>query len=352
MTSAHAITAQSVLDMYRPDLVPLEPNLSALAFPLMKIYPAECALREASATGEVDDETLIVESSSGTMALALAIVCNLQGRRLAIVSDYACDRDLCKRMEDLGAKIEIVTAPAASGGYQRSRLDRLHQIREQEPHSWWVNQYNNPANPLAYETVAEDLIKTHGRVDCLVGTVGSGGSMCGLAKCLRSSCANLHVIGVDTFGSVLFGLEDGPRTLRGLGNSILPGNLDHTDFDEIHWVTAAEAYTATRLLHRTTALFRGGTSGASWMVARYWAKSNPGQRVICIFPDDGYRYLQTIYDDAYMHSQRLWCEPLPSAPESVRSPEAHDSWTRMDWGRRHYSEVTVRRPEFATDGKL
>jgi cysteine synthase len=347
MTALHSTIAQSVLDLYRPALVPLEVNLSALVFPLMKIYPAECALRRASASGEIDDQTLIVESSSGTMALALAVVCNLQGRRLSIVSDYACDRDLCKRIEDLGAKIEIVQGPAACGGYQRSRLDRLNQIREQEPHSWWVNQYNNPANPMAYEAVAEYLVKTHGRVDSVVGSVGSGGSMCGLAKCLRSSYAGLHVIGVDTFGSVLFGLEDAPRTLRGLGNSILPGNLDHTDFDEIHWVTAAEAYTATRLLHRATALFRGGTSGASWLVARYWARKNPGHRVVCIFPDDGYRYLQTIYDNTYMHSQHLWREQLPLEAECVRLPEARNSWTYIDWARRHYSEVISSQPAFS-----
>lgn len=337
-----ANTLEGVLDTYRPSLVQLEPNITALVFPLMKIYPAECSVRTALSTGEVEDRTLIVETSSGTMALALAIVCNLYGRRLSIVSDYACDRDLCKRLEDLGATVEIVSGPAATGGYQRARLDRLKEICNHEPHHWWVNQYNNPSNPLAYDPVAEYIAKNHGPVDCLVGTVGSGGSVCGLARGLKASFPDLWVVGVDTFGSVLFGLEDAPRILRGLGNSILPSNLDHAVFDEVHWVSAAEAYTATRLLHRATALFRGGTSGASWMVARYWAQKHPGKRVVCVFPDDGFRYLHNIYDDAYMHSQRLWLEELPAAPECVLHPsQAGNSWTQMIWERRRYCDVTA-----------
>jgi cysteine synthase A len=149
----------------------------------------------------------------------------------------------------------------------------------------------------------------------------------------------LIVVGVDTFGSVLFGQPDAPRTLRGLGNSLLPRNLVHSAFDDIHWVSAAEAYTATRELHRETALFRGGTSGAAWVVARYYAQCHPGSRVVCLFPDDGYRYTDSIYNDRYMDENSLWTI-LPQRPRTVEFPEdARSCWSCMNWHRRNYEEV-------------
>jgi cysteine synthase A len=336
MTAMH----KSILDIYRPKLVPLEHNFTAAVFPFMKIFPAEFCVRRAREEGWISSQSLVVETSSGNMALGLAIVCNLYGHKLSLVSDYACDGFLRRRIEDLGARLDIVSAPSAAGGYQKARLDRLTEIREQIPDHWWVSQYDNPCNPGAYAFFAAQLIEELGRVDCLVGTVGSGGSVCGTSVFLKELFPEMKVVGVDTFGSVLFGQRDQLRQLRGLGNSLLPKNLDHTLFDEVHWVTAAEAYKATRLLHRGTSLFCGGTSGAAWMVARSWASRHPSQRVVAIFPDDGYRYADTIYNDDYLLKENLYLPELPQHPREVNNPlEAHSSWSRMQWERRHYSDV-------------
>lgn len=333
-------TEAAVLASYEARLVPLGDNLIAAAFPLMKIFPAEFCLRQAADQGLLERDTLVVESSSGTMAMGLAIVCRLRGHRLAIVSDSACDPLLRRRLEDLGTRVEVVTQPAEHGGLQQARLDRLAQIRAQEQRSFWVNQYGNPCNPGAYGPFASQLVESLGHVDCLVGTVGSGGSMCGTAGYLRELFPDLHVVGVDTPGSVLFGQPDRPRQLRGLGNSIHPANLDHAAFDEIHWVSAAEAYLATRLLHRASALFCGGTSGAAWMVAAHWAAAHPRARVVCVLPDDGFRYADTIYDDGYLDAQRLRLEALPARPLEVREPgQAGPAWSWMRWGRRSYAQV-------------
>lgn len=329
----------AVLGSFRPTLVPLDDNLVAAAFPLMKIYPADFCLRQALAQSGLTSSSLVVESSSGNLAMGLAIVCRLRGLRLVIVSDYACDPLLRRRLEDLGTRVEIVPAPAAAGGYQRARLDRLEQIRAENEHHFWVNQYDNPCNPGAYGPFAAQLVESLGRVDCLVGSVGSGGSVCGTARYLRELFPELHVVGVDTFGSVLFGQPDRPRQLRGLGNSILPRNLDHAAFDEVHWVTAAEAYRATRLLHKRAALFCGGTSGAAWMVAAHWARRNPGARVVCILPDDGFRYVETIYDDGYLAAQGLLLDELPQPREVSHPLEAGPSWSWMRWERRAHADV-------------
>lgn len=335
-------TYKTVINSYRPRLIALEDNLTAAVFPFMKIFPAEFCVRQAREEGRIQPRSMIVETSSGNMALGLALVCNLSGYKLTIVSDYACDGFFRRRLEDLGARVEIVSGPSLKGGYQRARLDRLAEICAETPDHCWINQYDNPGNPGAYSFFAAQLIESLGQVDCLVATVGSGGSACGTTAFLRELFPEMRTIGVDTFGSVLFGQPDQVRKLRGLGNSVLPKNLDHTLFDEVHWVTAAEAYTATRLLHQRTTLFCGGTSGAAWLVARHWAKQNPKARVVCICPDDGSRYVDTIYNDEHLWKENLWLPELPDAPREVANPlDAGPPWSRMEWGRRAYSEVVT-----------
>jgi cysteine synthase len=324
-----------------PNLVELGPGLVAAAFSLMKLIPARFMLDRARSRGDLAPGSLVVETTSGTFGLALAILCNLEGYRLHLVSDPAVDPALHRRLTDLGATVDIVTQPAPVGGLQRARLDRLDEVRAESPCHFWPRQYTNPDNPASYAGLAELLAGSVGRIDCLVGTVGSGGSMCGTSTFLRRRFPQLVAIGVDTHGSVLFGLPDeGARMLRGLGNSLMPANLDHRAFDEVHWVTAAEAFLATRQLHRRHALFAGPTSGAAYMVARWWAERNPGSRVVMLLPDEGYRYQETVYDDGWLHANGVALEALPDEPLLVEDREGLPRrWTRFRWARRSYLEV-------------
>jgi cysteine synthase len=307
----------------------------------MKVYPAEYCTRRAIADGIVEPDTLVVETSSGTMAHGLAIVCALRKLRLTIVTDPACDPRLCARLRALGARVDVVPAPASKGGYQRARLDRLAEVCAEHPRHWWVNQYDNPSNAASYAAVAAQLVEQLGRIDCLVGTVGSGGSMCGTGVYLREFFPDLTVVAVDTFGSVLFGQPDGPRKLRGLGNSLLPKNLDHTLVDEVHWVSAAEAFIATRQLYSSATLFRGPTSGACWLVARHYAATHRGAKVVCLFPDEGDRYVDSVYDEAYLRREGLWLDVLPDRPTEVSKPEdARQSWSVCQWARRPLAGVS------------
>jgi S-sulfo-L-cysteine synthase (3-phospho-L-serine-dependent) len=308
----------------------------------MKVFPAEYCVRRAIDAGCVKPGTLVAETSSGTMAHGLAIVCALRGLALTIVTDPVCDARMVRKLRGLGARVEVVSEPAAAGGYQAARLERLHAICAENADSWWLNQYDNPANAGSYAAVAAELVDRLGRVDVLVATVGSGGSICGVSAGLRQLFADLEVVAVDTFQSVLFGQPDGSRMLRGLGNSILPLNLDHSAVDEVHWVSAAEAFTATRTLHRRTSLFRGPTSGAAWMVARWYAETRPEAHVVCLFPDTGDRYLDTVYDDEYMAGQGLLLPALPGSPVGVGRPsQARDEWSSMRWQRRTLEVVTA-----------
>jgi cysteine synthase len=344
MSSATAAARRidgSVVDAIElPRIIRLGENLYAAAFRLMKLCPARFILDRARDEGLLRPGSTIIETTSGTFGLALAMLAALRGYRLIMVSDPAMDDALCRRIRDLGARVEIVREPAAVGGFQGSRLARMAELQAEYPDHFWPSQYDNPHNPGGYACVAELLAETLGHVDCLVGTVGSGGSVCGTSRFLRLVSPDLHTVGVDTPGSVLFGQKDRKRLLRGLGNSLMPRNLDHACFDEVHWVTAGDAFRATRELHRDHALFMGATSGAAFHAARWWGRANPGRTVVAVLPDEGYRYQDTVYNDMWLHQQGLLHHRSAAEPELVQHPrDGGDGWTRMLWGRRSYEEV-------------
>jgi len=304
-----------------PRIVHLGPNLFGAAFTLMKLLPARHILDRAREDGLLEPGTVVIESTSGTFGLALAMECRLRGRPLVLVSDPAVDPALRRRMRDLGAAVDIVAEPAAVGGYQQARLDRLAELRARHPRHFLPAQYSNPDNPGAYGVLAEFLTATLGRVDVLVGPVGSA-------------------VAVDTPGSVLFGQRDAPRRIRGLGNSLMPANLDHSAFDEVHWVSDREGFAATRALHRRHALYMGPTSGAAWMVAQWKARLEPDARVVVLLPDEGHRYQDTVYDDAWLRRQGLRLRRLPGRPVEVDAPhEGGPEWSWLRWNRRRLDAV-------------
>ena len=323
-----------------PKLIRLDDNLFGAAFFLMKLLPARFILDRARDAGLLREGSVIIETTSGTFGLALAMLCKLRNYKLILVSDPAIDAPLQRRLEDLGTTVEIVREPSPTGGFQQARLDRMAEVQAAHPEHFWPAQYSNPHNPGSYAPFAELLTEAIGKIDCLVGTVGSGGSMCGTSLYLRLLFPHLRVIGVDTYGSVIFGQPDRKRMLRGLGNSLMPPNVEHSAFDEIHWVDAAAGYTGTRVLHKQHALYMGPTSGTAYLVAQWWARQNPEANVVVVLPDEGYRYQDTVYNDQWLHEKKLWLDKLPEAPQRVEHPhEARNEWTCMDWNRRTYEDV-------------
>lgn len=323
-----------------PRLICLSGGLYATAFVNMKLLPASFILDRARDSKLVRPGSVVIETTSGTFGMALAMVCNLRGYRLILISDPAIDPLLQRRLEDLSARVEIVRQPSSEGGFQRARLDRMAELQEEHPGHFWPAQYDNPHNPGAYARLTELLIESIAQVDCIVGPVGSGGSMCGTVDYLRLLFPHIKAVGVDTPGSILFGQPDTPRMLRGLGNSLMPGNLKHSTFDEIHWVSAAEAFAAARCLHRTHSLFVGPTSGAAYLAAKWWARKNPDATVVVLFPDEGYRYQDTVYNDNWLHANGLSLAALPAEPVAVNHPlSAGPGWSCIEWNRRTLEQV-------------
>lgn len=323
-----------------PRTIQLTGNFYAVVFSLMKLLPARFIIDQAEASGVLTQGTPVLETSSGTFGLGLAMICRLRGYPLTIVGDAVIDLNLKIRMEMLGARVEIVAENGHPAGIQGARLDRLAALRAEQPSSFTPDQYGNPDNAGSYAVVGDLITETVGAVDCLVGPVGSGGSTGGLAESLRAH-HDVHLVGVDTQGSVIFGLPPGPREIRGLGSSIIPGNVRHTRYDEVHWVNAAEAAWATRELFQRYGLFMGPTSGAAYLAGIWWARTNPDAKVLAIFPDEGHRYHATVYGSQWRDADQLAAARAGSGPVLVAHPrDVPGQWSRIRWERRPLSSVT------------
>ncbi|WP_018321476.1 pyridoxal-phosphate dependent enzyme [Bradyrhizobium sp. WSM2793] len=331
-----ADTLSDIISAHAPlKIISLRPeNLAALDFRIMKVFPAFNIIETGLRNGDIGSNTTVVETSSGTMALGLAIVCMHLGLKLHIFGDQAIEPPLRRTMEDLGAEVHLIDATSSDANVQVLRKQALLDFIDRTAASW-SRQYDNLGNRLSYARPAEEAIRRLGKIDVMVATVGSGGSSCGLAHYCRAFFPEMKLVGIDTFGSVLFGHSAGRRDLRGLGNSILPGNLCHEAFDEVHWLGANEAYQAAHRLHRETSLKRGPTSGAAYLVAKWYAERFPRSKVLAVFPDDSNRYEHNVYDPAWLHEHSYRAELAAIEPILVRHPLcAKGGWCRFDWSRR------------------
>jgi S-sulfo-L-cysteine synthase (3-phospho-L-serine-dependent) len=323
-----------------PRIIRLSGNLFAAAFRLMKLLPARHMIDKAEEAELLRPGGTVIETSSGTLALGLAIVCRLRDYELIIVGDPAIDRNLRAQLELLGASVELVDNADQPGGIQRARLVRVEELRADIPNSYVPGQYDNPENPAAYAPVADLICDALGGVDCLVGTVGSGGSTGGIAKAIRQRQGDVRLVGVDSHASVIFGRKDGPRLLRGLGSSIRPRNVAYDTYDEVHWVMPGEAFYAARELYQTHGLFMGPTSGAAYLVGSWWAQANRESKTIILLPDEGYRYQDTVYDNDWLRAHHTQLGERAAGPTTVGHPsQAGNSWSKIDWARRTLDSV-------------
>ncbi|TYR36741.1 pyridoxal-phosphate dependent enzyme [Mesorhizobium microcysteis] len=329
----------SDIDYFRaletPRLSALGSNLVAAAFPMMKLMPARFILDRAEKAGELSSGGRIIETTSGTFGLALAMLAAARSYPLTLVTAKSLiDPPYQKRLEMLGAEVVVLDDDQGDGN-QAGRIAYLHDRLEAEPSTFWTRQYDNPGNPHSYARLAEMLVRRVGRIDWLVGCAGTGGSLCGTGAFLRHLFPDMKIAAVDTHNSVLFGHKAGRRMLRGLGNSVMPGNVKHNLIDEVHWVGAYVAYRSAHRLLREQGMFMGPTSGAAAIVAEWIARRDPDASVVAIMPDEGFRYSATVYDQNWLNSHPGWTSTSAYEPANLTTiePRTERDWTRFEWGR-------------------
>lgn len=322
-----------VSDLCTPTFHRIDYNLTAMRFSLMKALPAQYRVKALLA--QYPNLRTVVETTSGTAGLGLAAICEEVGIECILVSDPAIDADLQHRLEALGAVVIKVDKEFKfkPGGFQKARMECLKKILQAKPGSVWTEQYNNADWSLAYASAVGDLRAAGFRPDILVAACGSGASGCGVARAL-AKLGPIHTYMVDTAGSVLFATPEGPRDLRGLGNSIIPKNLDHTLVDGVFWVNNAAAVAGAYEINQGL-MDVGPTSGAAWLAARWLAHRFPTQEIVFICPDDGRRYPDV--HDAKKVEEFGPVTPRDFAPQIVTHPlqvRATERFQFFHWNRR------------------
>lgn len=294
----------------------------------MKDRVAKQILLDAKRSGALRDGAPIMETSSGTMALGLALVGNALGHEVHIVTDPRIDPITLAKLQATGTQVHIVSH-MNQHGWQGARLERLHELLNHTPDAFWPRQYENPQNPSAYTELAHELLEVTDRVDILVVAVGSGGSLSGTARALLRHNPQLHVVAVDAVGSVIFGQPHHPQRLQGgLGNSLIPANVTFSLIDEVHWLNDREAFAATLELARAEQIFAGNSSGSVYAVARWMSHITPSDtQIVAIFPDRGDRYVHTIYNQDYRQEHGMQQLSFPSTPHELGELTPVTEWS-------------------------
>ncbi|MFK0292839.1 PLP-dependent cysteine synthase family protein [Streptomyces sp. NPDC090442] len=297
----------------------------------IKDRPGLHMVERARARGDLKPGGRIIESTSGTLGLGLALAGMVHGHPVTLVTDPGLERSMAQLLSAYGAQVTIVSEPHPTGGWQQARRDRVTRLLERHPGSWCPDQYNNPDNTSAYTPLALELAHQLGHIDILVCSVGTGGHSAGVSRVLRQLFPGLQLVGVDTTGSTIFGQPARPRLMRGLGSSIYPRNVAYDHFAEVHWVAPAEAVWTCRQLAASHYATGGWSVGAVALVAGWLARTLPVEtRIAAIFPDGPQRYLGTVYDDDYCAAHGLLDAPPAPEPDVVGRLDEKEitRWTR------------------------
>ena len=251
-------------------------------------------IRAAEEAGLLKPGATIVEPTSGNTGVALAYIGRQRGYRVVLTMPETMSAERRALLSALGA--ELVLTDGAKG--MAGSIEKAHELLESTPGAWMPDQFNNPANARAhYETTGPEIwADTGGRVDALVATVGSGGTVTGAGRYLKEQNPALYVAAVEPAESpVLSGGTPGPHKIQGIGAGFVPGVLDRGVLDEVMTVTGDEAYAAARELARTEGVLCGISSGAAAHAARALAArpDMADKAIAVILPDTGERYLSS-----------------------------------------------------------
>jgi 2,3-diaminopropionate biosynthesis protein SbnA len=242
-------------------------------------------------------ESVLVESSSGNLGVALSMLAASKGHRFLCVTDSRCNLSTRLMMEALGSQVHVITEPDAKGGFLGARLDYVRALCASDDRYVWLNQYTNPDNWKAhYRTTAPAIARRFPQLDVLFVGAGTTGTLMGCTRYFREWHRPVRVVAVDSVGSVTFGGAPGRRMIPGLGMGVRPPLLDESLVDEAVHVEEADTIRACHRLARHGFLF-GGSTGTVVSGAMGWLADQDARELtaVAIAPDLGERYLDTIY---------------------------------------------------------
>jgi cysteine synthase A len=268
-----------------------------------KFRTAKALMTDLEARRLLRQDSIVIESTSGNLGVALACICQSMGLRFVAIVDPKTTSENISKMRAFGAEIDVVTEADGSGGFLPARLKRLNDLRNISNRYVWTDQYSNWANPLAHymQTGPEILRQSGGSLQAVYIPVSTGGTLAGTARYLRETSPATLIVGVDAAGSVVFGGKPGVRKLTGIGSSRRSDFLTSSHYDEFYIVSDREAFPFCRALLTQTGVELGGSGGAALAACVRHLEAHPELRdVTCICPDGGENYRSTIYSDEWL----------------------------------------------------
>lgn len=256
---------------------------------------AAAMIDDAEKSGRLAPGALIIEPTSGNTGIGLAWVATVKGYKLILTMPETMSIERQNLLKALGAT--VVLTPGSEG--MKGAINKANALREANPGSVILQQFENPANPdIHRRTTAEEIWRdTGGEVDIIVAGVGTGGTLSGVAQGLKAHKASVKAIAVEPATSaVLSGQKSGSHKIQGIGAGFVPKNFNRDVVDKIIPVSDNDAISASRLLARREGLLAGISSGAALAAAIQTAREeeNAGKTIVAVLPDTGERYLSTV----------------------------------------------------------
>ena len=255
---------------------------------------AKNMIENAEKNGDLKPGSVIIEPTSGNTGIGLASVGVSKGYRVIITMPETMSAERRNLMKAYGAELVLTEGSKGMNG----AIAKAEELAKEIPGAFIPGQFSNPSNPQAhFETTGPEIWEqTGGNVDILVSGVGTGGTISGVGKFLKSKNPNIKIIAVEPESSpVLSGGKPGPHGIQGIGAGFIPETLNTEIYDEIVTVADSDAYQTGRELAKTEALLVGISSGAAVWAAVQAAKreENKGKTIVAVLPDTGERYLST-----------------------------------------------------------
>ena len=273
-------------------------------------------VEDAEKDGRLKPGGTIVEGTSGNTGMGLALAAIVKGYKLICVSTDKQSKEKFDVLRAVGAEVIVCPTDVAPDD-PRSYYSISKRIGAETPNAWYVNQYDNPSNAQAHyeQTGPEIWEQTDGKITHFLVGVGTGGTISGVAKFLKEKNPNIKIWGIDTYGSVFKKYHETkifdeneiyPYTTEGIGEDILPENVDFSLIDHFEKVTDKDAAVYTRKLAKEEGIFAGNSCGAA-IKGLLQVKHNFDKQdvIVVLLHDSGSRYIGKVYNDDWMKSQKF-----------------------------------------------
>ncbi len=273
----------------------------------IKDRTAHNIIRHAMNLGKINANSVIIESTSGNMGIGLARICHFYGLKLFLVTDPHINPLAEKILRTYQAEIVKVTTDDGTGGYLNSRLKKVEELLQAIPNSFWPDQYHNMDNPAAHEQTFKEIVDDLGTApDYLFIPTSTCGTLRGFADAIQQMGVQTRIVAVDAQGSLIFRDKPSPRLIPGMGASRKSHFLKQDQVHDVVHVSDADCVLGCHQLLAQESILAGGSSGAVVKaIASYQQNFLAGQQVVAIIPDNGERYLDTIYSTEWLEKHGL-----------------------------------------------